>query len=526
MQKKLLAVAVLSAFSGLASAQSANVTLYGVIVQNVEQVSATGGDGSTTAVGSSTRGGVGGARIAVATVANGGAAAADQANRMRFNPAGSNFGLRGTEDLGNGLSAWFQIELSANIGANPPLGGSNEGRAPTMRNTAVGLRSTTWGTALFGVWDTPFNVMNGTLNANSRVAGASTVHNANLLGGNPFAQGAVSGQATASWCTNAASAVVPVAGGAISHVAAGAGGLGPTAAGCANFGMNFDRRERSSIQWWSPNWNGFEVRAAYNVTQDGGAPTTNGQAFGRNALKQNIWDLSLAYTNGPLVVGYAYERQNDTLAAAVRTFTTVSGIGSGEANTATGLSGAWTTGTVAVAGGVVAAPGGSFMSGSTGTGHRLGARYTFANVGGGSLGIGGMWESLKWDMSYGVDAGAPAGAQQLLSGLKKTAWRLQGNYTKGSHFFGLDYVRANAVTGSIIAATAVAANTFDGSASGARAWMFNYDHALSKRTSIGAYYNTAKNETNANYSGIVFGGIATPPGATAKYLGMRLRHAF
>ena len=40
MQKKLLAVAVLSAFSGLASAQSANVTLFGNLVSNWELNSA------------------------------------------------------------------------------------------------------------------------------------------------------------------------------------------------------------------------------------------------------------------------------------------------------------------------------------------------------------------------------------------------------------------------------------------------------------------------------------------------------
>ena len=504
MQKKLLAVAVLSAFSGVAAAQSANVTLYGTIVQNVEQASATGGDNTSVAQasGSSLRssaaaGVVSGVRVATpvgATLAG----VADQSSRFRFNPAGSHFGLRGTEDLGNGLSAWFQIELSANFGSNPPLGGSNEGRAPTMRNTAVGLRSTTWGTALFGVWDTPFNTMVNALNVNGRVSGASTNHAANLLGGNPLAQGAVSGQATASWCTAA---------------------IGSTAAGCTNFGMNFDRRERSSIQWWSPNWNGFEGRVAYNVTQDGGAPTTENQAFGRNALKQNIWDLSLSYANGPLFVGYAYERQNDTLAAATRTFGTI--MTGGEAAAVGTQVGTWTFGTGA------AAAGNSYMNGSTGAGHRFGARYTFSGIGSGSLGLGAMWESLKWDMRYGVDAGAAAVASQNLSSLKKTAWRLQGNYVSGSHFFGLDYVRANAVSGGIQNALAGGVNnSFDGSSSGARAWMFNYNYALSKRTSIGAYYNSINNETNANYSGIVFGGLATAAGAKPKYLGMQLRHSF
>ncbi len=512
MQKKLLAVAVLSAFSGVAAAQSANVTLYGTIVQNVEQVSATGGDGSVvgTSVSSARGGTVGGARVTGVANATG---VADQENRLRFNPAGSNFGLRGTEDLGNGLSAWFQIELSANFGANPPLGGSNEGRAPTMRNTGVGLRSNTWGTALFGVWDTPFNQMVNALNANARVSGASTNHSANLLGGNMFAQGAVSGQATASWCSPVPSVALPAnPSAAASVVAVTQAGLATTAAGCANFGMNFDRRERSSIQWWSPNWNGFEVKAAYNVTQDNGGVTVSNQINGRNTLKQSIWDLTASYTNGGLYVGYAYERQNDTLAAAARTFVGAGGgIGAGEA---TGL---WTMGTAAAA-----AAGNSYMSGSKATGHRLGAKYAFSN----GFGVGAMWESLKWDMTYAQDAGGVALASQNLTGLKKTAWRLQGNYTTGNHFVGLDYVRANAMSGSIVSATAVAANTFDGSSTGSRAWMVNYNYALSKRTSIGAYYNSIRNETNATYSGIVFGGIASAPGSSPKYLGMQVRHSF
>lgn len=507
MQKKLLAVAVLSAFSGVAAAQSANVTLYGTLVQNVEQVSASGGDGSTVAGTSSARnaaGGIGGVRAGAAGPAN-------QENRFRMNPAGSNFGVRGTEDLGNGLSAWFQAELSLNLGANPPLGGSNEGRAPTMRNTGVGLRSNTWGTALFGVWDTPFNQMVNNLNANARVSGASTNHSANLLGGNMFAQGAVSGQATASWCTPATVAIPASPSAAASTVLVG-GGLQPTAAGCANFGMNFDRRERSSIQWWSPNWNGFEIKAAYNVTQDNGGVTLSNQTFGRNTLKQSIWDLTASYTNGGLYVGYAYERQNDTLAAAARTWTSAAGgLASGEGT------GAWTMGTAAAA-----AAGNSYMSGSKATGHRLGAKYAFSN----GFGVGAMWESLKWDMSYAQDTGAAAAAAQLLTGLKKNAWRLQGNYTTGNHFISLDYTRANAMSGSIASATAAAANTFDGSNTGARAWMVNYNYALSKRTSIGAYYNSIRNETNANYSGIVFGGIASAAGSSPKYLGMQVRHSF
>ncbi len=486
MQKKLLAVAVLSAFSGVAAAQSANVTLYGTIVQHVETASATGGDSSPTAANSSARAGaIGGARVAAPGV--GVAGVADQESRFRFNPAGTNFGIRGTEDLGNGLSAWFQMELGVQIGNSPPNSGTNHGTAATYRNTAVGLRSNTWGTVLFGMWDTPFNVMVSSTNANGRVGGASTGHHANLLGSSMLGQGAVSGQATAAWCSAAA---------------------GGTAAGCFNFGTNFDRRERSSIQWWSPNWNGFEARVAYNVTADGAGVTLSNQAGSNNVLKQNIWDLSIGYTNGPLYVGYAYERQNDTLAAAIRTFT-AAGIGAGEGT------GVWTTGANTAAGD-------SFVSSSRGNGHRLGAKYAFSN----GIGIGGMWESTAWDIGYGVRNGVAAAASQNLTALKKTAWRLQANYTFGSHFVGVDYVRANALTGSIASATAAAANTFDGSGTSSRAWQLHYNYALSKRTAIGAYYNTVRNDTNANYSGLVFGGLATAPGASPKYLGMQVRHSF
>ena len=510
MQKKLLAVAVLSAFSGLAAAQSANVTLYGTIVQNVEQVSATGGDGSTAAGTSSARTGIGGGRVSAAANAAG---VADQENRFRFNPAGTNFGIRGTEDLGNGLSAWFQMELAAQMGNSPPTGGTLLGTAASYRNSAVGLRSNTWGTALFGMWDTPFNTMVNALNVNGRSGAASSNHSANMLGGNVFAQGAVSGQATQAWCAATPSVTVPANPSAAATVVAVAGAIVSSAAACANFGMNFDRRERSSIQWWSPNWNGFEARVAYNVTADNGGVTASNQSFGRNTLKQSIWDLSASYTNGGLYVGYAYERQNDTLAAGARTFIgAAGGIGAGEGT------GAWTMGTAAAA-----TAGNSHMSGSSGVGHRLGARYRIGNSG---FTVGAMWESLKWGMRYSVDAGAAAANAQLLTGLSKSAYRLQGNYVTGKHYIGLDYIRANAMTGSIASATAVAANTFDGSNTGARAWQLGYNYMLSKRTSIGAYYNTIRNETNANYSGIVFGGMATPPGGSPKYLGMHVRHSF
>ncbi len=79
MKKSLLALAVLSAFAGVASAQS-SVTLYGIIDMNLQRNDPkAGGAASTTGVNSG-------------------------------HQSGSRWGVRGSEDLGGGLSAVFTLE--------------------------------------------------------------------------------------------------------------------------------------------------------------------------------------------------------------------------------------------------------------------------------------------------------------------------------------------------------------------------------------------------------------------------------
>lgn len=479
MQKKLLAAAVLSAFAGAASAQSSSVTIYGTLQGDFQFRSSTGADASAApaAITSSFRN----AASYTTTPAN-------QSTRTVSNPAGSNFGLRGSEDLGNGLSAWFQLELATTLGA--PSGtpdGINHGNAATYRNTAVGLRSNSWGTVAVGAWDTPFNVMVfDTANANGRGGNATSVaQQANLLGTTLLGQGAWSAQNEAAACTVTVAAVTPNS-------------------ACFNAGMNFDRRQKQLLQWWSPNWNGIEARVAYAAVGINDAQSASSRAAG--AIKPSIWDMSLRYVNGPLAVGYAYSRQNDLLAYAAATN---NGLTSGQAGTLGGFQ---------ITGG-----GAAGVNGSTGTGHRLGGKYSIAMGGGTSIGLGAMWESLKWTVNY---AGTTAGD---LSELKKTAWRLQANYVTGNHFIGFDYTRANDVQGNLVSTGATVATglrQFDGSGTGARSWQLSYNYMLSKRTSLTAYYVDVDNKTNANYSGIVFAGITSAAGANPKYYGLTIRHAF
>ena len=539
MQKKLLAVAVLSAFSGLAAAQSANVTLYGTLLGDVQLTGATGGDGTSTinangvpngansslrlnAIGPglplaatplgaapSTAGNLGNRYLNATPGAAGTSSAGLGTNslRLRENIAGSNLGFRGTEDLGNGLSAWFQLELAVNIGGGSALGGAaaSHNNAPSFRNSAVGLRSNTWGTVLFGQWDLPFNVAYGRNSTSGRIAAPGTTTTGSLMGNSFLGQGTVSSQDLANFCATA--------------------GVNATAAGCFAGSTSFDRRQNGTIQWWSPNWNGFDMRASYSMPS-GSIQADNGFVGGK--ILPSIWDLSFGYANGGLDVIYAYERQKDLLAVgAISQGGFASGVGTG----------AWQIGSVAsptTTALAVAAGGASQVTGSTSTGHRLGAKYTFP-LAAGSLAFSALWESLTWNLAYGTAPGVSAvaaGTPGDLTQLRKKAWKIGSSYSFGNHIITGDYYRANNMTGSITGKTtaagaaAIAGNAFDGSASGARQWVLGYNYMLSKRTSTGVYYNQTNNDTNASYGGQGFGAISAVAGQTAKSYGFQLRHSF
>jgi predicted porin len=91
MKLKLVALAVAAVASAAASAQTANVTLYGVVDTFIASTRATAGTASPGGVGAVT----GSSRIT--SVESGGL-------------SGSRWGVRGSEALGGGLNAVFQIE--------------------------------------------------------------------------------------------------------------------------------------------------------------------------------------------------------------------------------------------------------------------------------------------------------------------------------------------------------------------------------------------------------------------------------
>ena len=521
MQKKLLAVAVLSAFSGVAAAQSANVTLYGTIQNELQFRSVTGSDDQAAPAAA-----VSATRSSFRTGASYTTTPTDYSSRLASQSAGSNFGVRGTEDLGNGLSAFFQIELATTIGGPNALGSAAGGTAATYRNTGLGLRSNTWGSYMFGQWDVPFDTI-GNNTINGATSGPTTNVIYTLLGGNAAASGSVSAQTFDGMCNSGNGTVTSAAGAAAVPVltaAVSATTFQSAVSQCLNHGMNFSRRQSGMLQWWSPNWNGFEVRVGYVPTQftsaqnssNTGTQSTTFNASGvagaantNSSLRPSQWDLAASYTNGGLKVVGAYQAKKDYVAQAVRTWYGTLGATAGAASSQMITIG--TTGNNVAAGQVGFS---QDISGSKDRGWRLGASYRF-DMG---LSLGLLYENLKWNMNY---SSAGAGTAANVTELKNNAWRLQANYATGNHTFTGEYARKSDTTGS----TDNAAIAFNGGQSGAKEWILGYAYAFSKRTSMLGYYMSIVNDTNAAYNP-TFGGIAGSRGGDHKYYGVGLRHAF
>lgn len=128
MQKKLIAAVVVAALSPAAAlADSANVELYGAVGQMVEMVEAKG-----------------------ATAAN-----KDRDSMVRVSDMSSRFGLRGSETLGDGLKAIWQIEQKVVL---------DDGSAGAFanRNSFIGLQGG-FGALRVGTYDAPYKDFGGEL---------------------------------------------------------------------------------------------------------------------------------------------------------------------------------------------------------------------------------------------------------------------------------------------------------------------------------------------------------------------------
>jgi predicted porin len=218
MKKSLLALAVLGAFAGAASAQT-NVTLYGIADAGIgmSDNDAPGGDNYVEVFS-----GV---------------------------QSTSRFGIRGSEDLGSGLKATFNIEAQVNFDTGES--GSDLGNGFWQRRAVVGVAGG-FGEVRIGRDYTP----------GFTAAGTTDVMGYGLFG---------------NWLTYTAQN----------------GGVG-------SIGNGITTRASNGIHYTSPSWGGFTLRAMYATGEadDVTAPSNSGDMYG----------LSAVYAAGPLTVSGYYQR--------------------------------------------------------------------------------------------------------------------------------------------------------------------------------------------------------------------------
>ena len=273
MNKKLLVLAVASAFASplAVQAQTANVTLYGRLNLDLEFI-----NGKTCVNGSSS-----GAQACSALST---AVAADRISNPTVNRVTSNnsrFGMRGTESLGGGLNAIFQIE---NGSVSADTGGGNLGG----RETFVGLQGS-WGTVKIGNFLMPQDDV------------YPIFGNTPTLGTSILATFAI-------W-----------------------------AQGYLNKGQgSFDIRTGNNVRYDSPKYQGFTGALQYSTRDSSG---TIGTPFGGNSgdhpselRHAYVIGGNVLYSNGPIQAGVSFERNQKLRQYTADSFATAGAPGTSASN--------------------------------------------------------------------------------------------------------------------------------------------------------------------------------------------------
>src|SRR5690625_72269 len=224
MKKTLLAAALIVGFAGVAQAET-SVTLHVVV-----------------------DGGIGYQRVK-GTDENGNSAKATRTGLLSGVQRGNRWGLRGSEDLGNGLRAIFQLESGFDINT----GHSQQSGRLFGREAHFGLAGDSWGQLTFGR--------------------QTTVSSQYIPGiGSPFG---------ASFMQ-------------------------------ANFGATFSSvnttRYDDMIQYKAPSFAGFQAGLGYSFNTNGTQVGTLKSGGQKVKLDNKAWTAALRYANGPIAVGLSYDQ--------------------------------------------------------------------------------------------------------------------------------------------------------------------------------------------------------------------------
>jgi len=234
MRKTLLAGAITGILAASsAHAQTANVTMYGALILDAEVINSKT-DNTPQAPGTP--------------------AVGAKQNIYRVSSDISRFGMRGSESLGGGMTAIFQLESS--------ITADNSGGTLAARDTFIGLQGA-WGTVKLGYFFTPYYETGG-------IFGNTPTFRTSILA------------VHALWGNNGYNGA---------NIQTG----------------SFATREANSLRYDSPDMSGFSGSVQI------GARDVGGDGGDLNQQRRHAYTLTGAgtYKNGPFVGGVAYEVHNN-----------------------------------------------------------------------------------------------------------------------------------------------------------------------------------------------------------------------
>jgi len=346
-------------------------------------------------------------------------------------PGGSEIAFRGEEKLGGGLSAWFQCATSADVRAM-----DQEGLC--SRNSAVGFKGG-WGNLHFGRWDTP---MKRALNVGTVGAEETGILGMSFL---PFG---------------------------------GSGGadVTGTAADASVNRQRWKRREAALSYYESPNFNGFQILAAFG-SGNAAADLAANRADGAANAKPRVQSLAGTYQSGPLGIGLAYERHNQM---------------------------------------GVAGPASAVLQDFDDRAWGISAAYTF----GGNIKVGATYLAPKFETGVGTS-------------IKKKTYTIGVDWAIGGpHSVQAQYAKASDCKGNGAAIGGNGGCAAAGPDTGGDAWSLAYSYAFSKRTRVKVGYVRVDNDINTasyrigNAGAFVASGGAPAAGQSADGYAFHISHTF
>ncbi|QIM49083.1 porin [Pusillimonas sp. DMV24BSW_D] len=231
MKKSLLTAALIAGFAAGAVQAETSVTLYGRVDGGFGYQQFKGTDAAGADVKGTNTGMVSGIN------------------------SGNRWGLKGTEDLGEGLKAVFQLESGFDLGT----GESGQGQRLFGRHATVGLMSDSWGRLDFG-----------------RQANIASKYFADIA--TPF--GTTFGQASVG----------------------------------SAFSVAGNHRLDNMIMYQTPSFSGFQFGVGYSFNADGNQEFKRSGGGDPNVRS---WTTGLRYANGPLAAALVYDQFKNSEAAGV-----------------------------------------------------------------------------------------------------------------------------------------------------------------------------------------------------------------